>query len=81
MPEATEALPSLGVRIAREFSRYFNNRAFASTEDARAITVGTSRSIDWTRAGPLLKFMSCFRLIWDLHPVSAAMREGAGKRF
>ena len=29
----------------------------------------------------LLKVLSYFGLIWDLHPVSAAMREGAGKRF
>jgi stearoyl-CoA desaturase (delta-9 desaturase) len=29
----------------------------------------------------LLKFLSFFGLIWDLHAVPAAMREGAGKRY
>jgi hypothetical protein len=29
----------------------------------------------------MLKLMSFFGVIWDLKPVPAAVREGAGKRF
>jgi stearoyl-CoA desaturase (delta-9 desaturase) len=46
------ALPTPAERFALELSRYFNNRTFASNDDARIEAKETSRSIDWARAIP-----------------------------
>ena len=54
MPPPDEVLPSPAMRIAREFSRYFNNRTFASHENAQLAPLETSRSIDWARVVPFL---------------------------
>jgi stearoyl-CoA desaturase (Delta-9 desaturase) len=46
------ALPTAAERFALELARYFNNRTFASNDDALIEAKETSRSIDWTRAIP-----------------------------